>query len=133
MAKGWPLDGEKYITGGKLNPPFTPSDVDIPIGEGEDSSYVAKLEEGLNILERQPRPDLAIVVVGADPYEKDELPSAKLLKLTLAQLKERDILIYNFLKDRGIPQAYLMAGGYGDSSWEVYLQFLEWALLDNLH
>ena len=133
MAKGWPLDGEKYIAGGKLNPPFTPSDIDIPIGEGEDSSYVAKLEDGLNILERQSRPDLAIIVAGADPYEKDELPSAKLLKLTLAQLKERDILIYNFLKDRGIPQAYLMAGGYGDSSWEVYLQFLEWALLDNLH
>ena len=133
MAKGWPLDGEKYIAGGTLNPSFTPSDIDIPIGEGEDFSYVAKLEEGLNILERQPRPDLAIIVAGADPYEKDELPSAKLLKLTLAQLKERDILIYNFLKNRGIPQAYLMAGGYGDSSWEVYLQFLEWALLDNLH
>jgi len=133
MAQGWPLDGEKYISGGKLNPSFIPSNIDIPIEIGEDHSYVEKLEEGLNILERQPRPDLAIVVAGADPYGKDELPSAKLLKLTLAQLKERDLLVYNFLKNQGIPQAYLMAGGYGESSWEVYLQFLEWALLDNLH
>jgi acetoin utilization deacetylase AcuC-like enzyme len=133
MAKGWPLDGEKYIAGGKLNPSFIPSDIDIPIGEDEDQLYVTKLEEGLNLLARQPKADLAVVVAGADAYGKDELPSAKLLKLTLAQLKERDLLVYNFLKNQGIPQAYLMAGGYGESSWEVYLQFLEWALLDNLH
>ena len=133
MAKGWPLDGEKYIAAGKLNPSFVPSDIDIPIGEGEDHSYLTKLAEGLNILTKQAMPDLAIVVAGADPYRKDELPSAKLLKLTLDQLKDRDLLVYNFLKNQGIPQAYLMAGGYGESSWEVYLQFLEWALLDNLH
>ena len=133
MAKGWPLDGEKYIAAGKLNPSFVPSDIDIPIGQGEDHSYLTKLAEGLNILKKQAIPDLAIVVAGADPYRKDELPSAKLLKLTLDQLKDRDLLVYHFLKNQGIPQAYLMAGGYGESSWEVYLQFLEWALLDNLH
>jgi acetoin utilization deacetylase AcuC-like enzyme len=133
MAKGWPLDGEKYIAAGKLNPSFVPSDIDIPIGQGEDHAYLTKLAEGLNILKKQAIPDLAIVVAGADPYRKDELPSAKLLKLTLDQLKDRDLLVYNFLKNQGIPQAYLMAGGYGESSWEVYLQFLEWALLDNLH
>ena len=71
-------------------------------------------------------------IAGADPYEKDELPSAKLLQLSLEQLQERDLLIYDFLQDKGIPGAYLMAGGYGESSWEVYTQFLEWALLDNL-
>jgi acetoin utilization deacetylase AcuC-like enzyme len=26
-----------------------------------------------------------------------------------------------------------MAGGYGEGSWQVYAQFLEWALLDNLN
>jgi hypothetical protein len=53
--------------------------------------------------------------------------------LSLAQLKERDLLTYNFLKERSIPRAYLMAGGYGESCWEVYAQFLEWALLDQLN
>ena len=40
-------------------------------------------------------------------------------------MNDRDILIYNFLKSHNIPQAYLMAGGYGEYSWEVYAQFLK--------
>jgi len=74
-----------------------------------------------------------VVVSGADPYERDELPSTSDLKLSLSQLKQRDLLTYNFLKDRDIPRAYVMAGGYGENSWAVYAQFLEWALLDNLN
>jgi acetoin utilization deacetylase AcuC-like enzyme len=70
-------------------------------------------------------PDLAVVVDGADPYEHDELPSTGLLRLSLAQLKERDLLVYRFLEGRGVPSAWLMSGGYGERSWEVYAQFLE--------
>jgi acetoin utilization deacetylase AcuC-like enzyme len=132
MAEGWPLDEEKYDSGGKLNPSFIPSDIDIPIAAGEEHLYVTRLKEGLRILDSQPTADIAVVVAGADPYEKDELPSAKLLQLSLEQLQERDLLIYDFLQNKSIPTAYLMAGGYGESAWEVYAQFLEWALLDNL-
>jgi acetoin utilization deacetylase AcuC-like enzyme len=132
MAKGWPLDEEKYDSGGKLNPSFIPSDIDIPIAAGDEHLYVTRLKEGLRILDTQPTADIAVVVAGADPYEKDELPSARLLQLSLEQLQERDLLIYDFLQNKSIPSAYLMAGGYGDSAWEVYAQFLEWALLDNL-
>ena len=132
MAKGWPLDEEKYDSGGKLNPSFIPSDIDIPIDAGEEHLYVTRLKEGLRMLDSQPTADLAVVLAGADPYEKDELPSAKLLQLSLEQLQERDLLIYDFLQNKSIPTAYLMAGGYGESAWEVYTQFLEWALLDNL-
>jgi acetoin utilization deacetylase AcuC-like enzyme len=133
MANGWPLDGDEYDPDGNFNPSFTPSDIDIPMAKGEDDQYIPRLQEGLNQLERWPHPDLALVVSGADPYSKDELPSTSDLQLSLAQLKDRDLLTYNFLKDRGIPRAYLMAGGYGESCWEVYAQFLEWALLDCLN
>jgi len=132
MAHSWPLDGEKYDGSGNLNPSFIESDIDIPMARGEDHLYVSRLQEGLNTLDNMSRPDLAVVVSGADPYEKDELPSTAELRLTLAQMKQRDLLVYGFLKERGIPGAYLMAGGYGESSWQVYTQFLEWALLDNL-
>jgi hypothetical protein len=71
-------------------------------------------------------------VSGADPYEHDELPSSRLLRLSKEQMMERDLLIYSFLKDHRVPAAYLMSGGYGERSWEVYYQFLEWALLDRL-
>jgi len=133
MARGWPLDGDPYDSAGRLNPSFIPSDIDIAIEPGQDELYLSGLEAGLNQLERLSRPDLAVVVSGADPHEKDELPSTADLKLSLAQLKERDLLVYNFLKERSIPRAYLMAGGYGESCWQVYAQFLEWALRDNLN
>jgi acetoin utilization deacetylase AcuC-like enzyme len=132
MANGWPLDGDEYDPDGKFNPSFTPSDIDIPMAKGEDHLYISRLQEGLERLDRWAHPDLALVVSGADPYFKDELPSTGDLKLSLPQLKERDLLTYNFLKERDIPRAYLMAGGYGDSCWEVYAQFLEWALVDAL-
>jgi len=132
MAHGWPLDGEKFDKAGNLNPSFIDSDIDIPMARGEDHLYVARLQEGLNKLEGFPQPDLAVVVSGSDPYEKDELPSTADLKLSLEQLKDRDLLVYRFLKERGIPAAFLMAGGYGENSWKVYTQFLEWAVLDTL-
>jgi acetoin utilization deacetylase AcuC-like enzyme len=73
---------------------------------------------------RFPRPDLAIVVDGADPYEHDGLPSSGLLKLTLEQCLERDRLIGNFLQKRDVPSAWIMAGGYGERAWEPAAEFL---------
>ena len=107
-------------------------EIDIPMARGEDHLYVSRLQKGLNTLGNFSRPDLAVVVSGVDPFEKDELPSTGDLKLSLDQMMQRDLLVYEFLQERRIPQAYLMAGGYGESSWQVYAQFLEWALSDKL-
>jgi acetoin utilization deacetylase AcuC-like enzyme len=130
MATGWPLDSPEYDKNGLYNPSWTPSDIDIGIEKGADSSYVSRLRSGLSELEKTFKPDLAVVVLGADPYEKDELASTKDLALTLEQMLERDLLIYNFLKQRNIPQAHLAAGGYGESSWKVYAQFFEYVLVE---
>ena len=132
MARGWPLDGEAYDRQGRLNPSFIPSDIDIPVAAGEEHLYVAKLQDGLEKLVGIGPPDLAIVLAGSDPYEKDEQPSTGEQKLSLKQLKERDLLVYHYLKNQRIPRAYVTAGGYGERSWEVDWQFIEWALLDNI-
>jgi acetoin utilization deacetylase AcuC-like enzyme len=132
MARGWPLDGSEYDSEGNLNPSFIASDFDIPIAPGEDHLYVERLQQGLQQIDKQPLPDMAIVVSGVDPYEADELPSTDGLKLSLDQMMERDLLVYGFLKNKGIARAYLMAGGYGSKSWQAYVQFLEWVLLDSL-
>jgi len=128
MARGWPLDGQPWHADGRLNPSFIPSDIDIPIGAGEDSTYNRRLHEGLDRLAGMSRPDLAIVVSGADPYQGDALPSTQLLRLSKAQLLERDKIIYRFLEEGRIPQASLMAGGYGSQVWEIYAAFLSWVL-----
>lgn len=132
MAAGWPLDQPEVDDLGRLNPSFTPSDIDIPIGDQENDNYNPRLKDGLERLRVLSNPDLAIVVCGSDPYEADELPSTSGLSLTLAQLLERDQLVYSFLMAANTPAAFLMAGGYGENSWRVYAQFLEWVLLDRL-
>lgn len=132
MARGWPLDGAPRSADGRPNPSFIPSDIDIPIAAGEEPEYNRRLREGLRQLDAMPRPDLALVVSGADPYARDALPSTAELGLTRTQLLERDQMVYRFLKARRIPQAALMAGGYGPHVWEIYAGFLAWALRDQL-
>jgi acetoin utilization deacetylase AcuC-like enzyme len=132
MARGWPLDGSEILDNGELNPAFIPSDIDIGIAAGEEDQYLDRLSDGLTRLDSRPRPDLAIVVSGADPWEGDELPSTAGLRLSLNQMFERDRLVYNFLQERAIPAAYLMAGGYGEHAWKVYAQFLSWAMTERM-
>jgi acetoin utilization deacetylase AcuC-like enzyme len=126
MKNGWPLDSEKFDIEGKPHPWFIESDIEIGIETGEESHYLNKLFSGLLDLEAldERKPDLAIVVQGSDPYEKDALPSSGLLKLSKEIMLERDLMVYEFLKTRNIPQTYVMAGGYGDFAHEPYCQFI---------
>ena len=122
MKEGWPLN-----SGSLRDPWFIPSTVDVGIDVGEEDQYLARLEAGLLELEEIcPNPDLVIVVNGADPFEHDELPSASFLNLSKEQMLDRDKFLYQFFKSRNIPQSYVMAGGYGQKSWEIYLQFLKY-------
>lgn len=127
MREGWPLD-----SGSVRDPWFIPCNVDIGIDVGEEDQYLEKLKVGLLELEKNiPHPDLVIVVNGADPHEFDALPSSDKLKLSKDQLLLRDKMIYQFLLERKIPQSYVMAGGYGPKSWEIYAQFLEFVWQDS--
>jgi acetoin utilization deacetylase AcuC-like enzyme len=146
MARGWPLDPETLEQSPPGRAPRVPADVEIPIEAGEEDRYVPALRRGFESLESLsaawaantgcgiaadkrgggdiPKPDLAIVVDGADPYEHDGLSSSGLLKLTLEQCLERDRLIRYFLQERDIPSAWIMAGGYGERAWEPAAEFL---------
>jgi len=132
MGNGWPLDEPAVDPAGVPNPSFISSDIDVPMAAGEDHLYLPRLADALERLSQYPSPDLAVVVSGSDPYEKDALPSTADLQLSLAQLMDRDRMVYRFLMGRRIPSAYLMAGGYGHDSWEVYARFLEWVLAKRL-
>ncbi|MDR1177733.1 MAG: histone deacetylase [Spirochaetaceae bacterium] len=128
MARGWPLDSASLAAAEKGRAPLVDSDLDIPIEEKEDDLYITRLADGLAEMERRSgnrKPDLAIVVAGADPYEKDGLPSSGLLALSLDQCVERDRLILSFLKKRKIPSAWILAGGYGEHAWEPTARFLD--------
>lgn len=128
MARGWPLDSPEFDESGTFNRAYARSTIDIPIEKGEEPVYLEKLQNGLEQLETGKKPDIALVLSGADPYIEDELTSTNLIRLTAPQLKERDIAVYEFLEKRNISRAYLTAGGYGKHSWKVYHQFLEYWL-----
>lgn len=131
MARGWPLDAQPLLATGEPNPAFVPSTIDLPIEVGQEACYLNELKRGLKELEaKAKKPDIVIVVNGSDPFEEDILASASLLKLSLSQMFERDRLVYEFLKERNIPQAYVMAGGYGPSVWKVHAQFIHSVLAD---
>jgi acetoin utilization deacetylase AcuC-like enzyme len=129
MARGWPLDAETLRNAPADRAPRIPSDVEIPVEQGGEPLYISLLEEGLRKLEALTppgvKPDAAIVVDGADPYEHDDLPSSALLRLSIEQCVERDMLIYNFLRERNIPSAWILAGGYGERAWEPPHNFLQ--------
>lgn len=129
MARGWPLNADRYLKDGSLNPSFLPSTVDIDVEKTEQRNYNQMLRAGLLKLEAaMPKPDIAFVVNGSDPFEGDVLPSAGDLKLTLSELMERDTLVFEFLKERSIPQCYVLGGGYGPEVWRVHAQILRYVL-----
>jgi acetoin utilization deacetylase AcuC-like enzyme len=126
MARGWPLDEESLSSAQKGRAPLLSSDIDIAIDSGEEGEYTPRLAAGLGELEKMSgaKPDLILVVDGADPYEHDGLPSSGLLRLTLEQCLARDNLVYRYAADRNIPSAWIQAGGYGERAWEPAAYFL---------
>jgi acetoin utilization deacetylase AcuC-like enzyme len=83
-------------------------DVELPDGTGDDE-YLWHLERALEQTLERSRPQLAIYLAGADPYEGDRLGRLKLTKQGLAR---RDEQVLGTLRSRGIPVAMTMAGGY---------------------
>ncbi len=119
MKKGWPLDGSSPDS-------EIPSDFDL--GVLVDDDYINLYETALTDFDANA--DLAIVVHGADVYEYDVLESAKGIKLSLEQCLKRDTISFNYLKQRGIPQAWVMAGGYGPNVYKVFSQFINYSLVE---
>jgi len=86
------------------------SDLDIALADGvEDSEYLKALEQHLpEVLDRF-RPDFAFFLAGADPYVKDRLGR---MALSINGLIQRDQLVFDQLRQRQLPVAVVMAGGY---------------------
>lgn len=124
MARGWPLDDSIPAD----HPSRIPGDIDIPVESGEEDSYLRRLAEAMEDMKNRSTADLAFVLAGADPWTGDELPSTSLLNLSMARITERDRMIWDFLKETGVPSAWLTAGGYGEGSWQVHTAFLSWIL-----
>jgi acetoin utilization deacetylase AcuC-like enzyme len=98
---------------GAKNFPFRKeaSDIDVELPDGcSDAPYLDALQEALRQLEDRCAPDLVFYLAGADPHEGDRLGR---LQLSFEGLRQRDQAVLTWAKERRIPLAMAMAGGYG--------------------
>ena len=112
---------------GAKNFPFRKerSDLDVDLPDGcTDDAYLRALDDALAALWRHHEhapPGLIFYLAGADPHEGDRLGR---LKLTTAGLAERDRRVFAAARERRIPVALSMAGGYGrdvDDTVQVHI------------
>ena len=100
---------------GAKNFPFRKEagDLDVELPDGcTDGPYLQALDEALDrAWRRHDSPlGLAFYLAGADPHENDRLGR---LKISAEGLAERDRRVLAALRERRIPVALSMAGGYG--------------------
>ena len=96
---------------GAKNYPFKKqiSDLDVELEDGTgDELYLAKLAQCLEVVFDY-GPDVVFYLAGADPYEGDRLGR---LKLSIAGLQQRDMLVFNRCRAADVPIVITMSGGY---------------------
>jgi histone deacetylase 11 len=68
------------------------------------------------------RPDLVIYNAGSDPYANDPLAGLRLSKTDIA---DRDLLVVSLARERSIPVAMVLSGGYAAESWQIHAEAIE--------
>lgn len=91
-------------------PAFKPrGSLDIGLADGtKDAGYLSELHSALPASLRH-SPDLALYLAGADPFEEDQLGG---LALTKQGLRRRDRMVLDACRNRAVPIAIVLAGGY---------------------
>ena len=91
-------------------------DFSIPRGSG-DEEYLSTLAQCLNELDRiNFAPDLILYDAAVDVHNNDKLG---LLKMTSDGIYHRDQVVLSHFKDRQVPVATTIGGGYGETHEEV--------------
>lgn len=96
---------------GEKNFPFrkVPSTLDVALADGTtDQAYMGALVNALAAVDRF-RPELVLYLSGADPLASDTLGR---LALTHQGLAERDHMVLEQCRRRGVPVAIAIGGGY---------------------
>ena len=87
-----------------------PSSIDLNMDDrADDDEYLAALIPAVQQSLDEFQPDILFYVGGADPYCEDQLGG---LSLTKEGLKRRDRRVFEEARQRGVPIATTLAGGY---------------------
>ena len=80
------------------------------------NEYLEILFQTLNSCIKNFNPDLVIYDTGVDIHENDKLGN---LKITTEGLLKRDITVLEFFKNKSIPIATVIGGGYSNDKLEL--------------
>lgn len=97
---------------GKNNYPFIKekSDLDVELPDGiNDEDYLQKLADSLPLLLARVKPDFVFYLAGVDILETDKFGK---LKVTMQGCKQRDEMVFRWLKDAHLPCVVALGGGY---------------------
>jgi acetoin utilization deacetylase AcuC-like enzyme len=87
------------------------STLDVALADGvEDEEYLQTLEGTLTPMLDDQRPQLILYQAGVDPFADDQLGR---LALTEEGLRHRELLVARLARERGVPLASTVGGGYG--------------------
>ena len=103
----------------KNNFPFrkSKSDMDVELDDNlEDYEYLEILNQTLNSCLKNFNPELVIFDTGVDIHKNDKLGN---LKITNEGLLKRDITVLEFFKNKSIPIATVIGGGYSNDKLEL--------------
>ncbi|MCX2430358.1 histone deacetylase [Pedobacter sp. GR22-10] len=104
---------------GDKNFPFRKeqSDLDVPLDDGvEDEEYLDLLRNHLQMAFDQAKPDFVFYLSGVDVLSTDKLGKIALSK---AACKERDRMVIQACKTKGLPLQISMGGGYSTAIRDI--------------
>ncbi len=102
-----------YPAGGRVQ-----ATVDVPLSPGTAGpEYLALLHRHLPRAIEMAQPNLVIYVAGTDVYKDDPLGG---LDLSAQDVLERDMFVIDSARNRGIPIAVVLSGGYSAESWRLH-------------
>jgi len=87
-----------------------PSCLDVELADGTgDAAYLDTLGAAIRQALHRFTPDMIWYIAGADPFRDDQLGG---LALSMEGLRERDRMIFTLARERHLPVATALAGGY---------------------
>jgi len=95
--------------------------VPLPAGVG-GADYLDVLRQYLPTALDQVRPSLVVYNAGSDVLQFDPLAR---FALTIEDMCERDLYVVTQTRERGVPLAMVLSGGYGPQSWEAHARSIE--------
>jgi histone deacetylase 11 len=103
--------------------PKVTEDVPVPLPPGCDGpQYLRLIHQHVGAALDRFRPGLVVYNAGSDVLADDPLST---LRLTPAEMEQRDLEVVTTARERGVPLAMVLSGGYGPHSWLAHARSIE--------